>query len=350
MHNSTKYLLRYLLFTMLTCIFITLGAYFYKLTKAETIIHKVEYSETSNIDYKVYLKENKFFDDKYLTKESIVSDRKLLVAELIDKVAINYSYLINFSDKVSGKYSYYVKAIVESNESAGSKNYWSKEYILTEKKTKEINNADSIVVLEDVSVNYDKYNKILSDWRSVANISMDGKLKVILVFESTIGNPTLEKKYQINNSDIKLEFPLSKAATEITINENANSSIKTIEEAEVSSDSKYMKYRIGVVFSILLAVINIIMIFITRTNQKNDNKYYVELKRILSTYDGIIVNVSSLPDLEKFNVIKVRSFDELLDAHSEVRLPINYYSQKHKATFILVNDTMLWMYTLRNDR
>ena len=109
-----------------------------------------------------------------------------------------------------------------------------------------------------------------------------------------------------------------------------------------------MKYRIGVVFSFLLAVICIILILITRNNQKNDNKYYVELKRILNTYDGIIVNVSSLPDLEKFNVIKVRSFDELLDAHSEVRLPINYYRQKHKSTFILVNDTMLWMYVLRN--
>jgi hypothetical protein len=91
------------------------------------------------------------------------------------------------------------------------------------------------------------------------------------------------------------------------------------------------------------------MILVTRSNQKNDNKYYTELKKILSTYDGIIVNVSSLPDLDKFNVIKVRSFEELLDAHSEVRLPINYYPQKHKATFILVNDTMLWMYTLRNN-
>jgi len=348
MHDSAKYLLKYLLFTMLACIFIVLGAYFYKQTKAETIIHKVDYSETSNIDYRVYLKDNKFFDDKYLTKESIVNDNKLVVAELIDRISINYNYLIKFSEKVNGKYSYYVKAIIESNESAGSKNYWSKEYALTEKKTKDITNSDSVVVLEDVSVEYDKYNKILNDWRAVANVSMDGKLKVILVFESTVGSPILQKKYNLNNNDIKLEIPLSKAATEITINENAESKVKSIEEEEKDSDSKYMKYRIGVVFSFLLAVICIILILITRNNQKNDNKYYVELKRILNTYDGIIVNVSSLPDLEKFNVIKVRSFDELLDAHSEVRLPINYYRQKHKSTFILVNDTMLWMYVLRN--
>ena len=81
---------------------------------------------------------------------------------------------------------------------------------------------------------------------------------------------------------------------------------------------------------------------------KKSGLYDKELKRILSTYDGIIVNVSSLPDLEKFNVIKVKSFDELLDAHSEVRLPINYYRQKNRSTFILVNDTMLWMYILKN--
>ena len=37
MHDRTKYLIKYLFFTMFTCIFIVLGAYFYKLTKAETI-------------------------------------------------------------------------------------------------------------------------------------------------------------------------------------------------------------------------------------------------------------------------------------------------------------------------
>ena len=349
MHDNTKYLLRYLLFTMFTCIFIVLGAFFFKLTKSETIVNKVEYGETSNVNYRVYLKENKFFDDKYLTKESIVNDKKLLVAELIDKIAIDYNYVINFSEKMNGKYSYYVKAIVESNESAGSKNYWSKEYVLTEKKTKEIKNVDSIVVLENVDVKYEKYNKILADWRALANVSMDGKLKVILVFESTVGTEILRENYQLNNSDIKLELPLSKAATEITISETGNSSTKTIEEKEINGDSRYIKYRIGVVFSCLLASICIILMFVTRSNQKNENKYYVELKKILSTYDGIIVNVSSLPDLDKFNVIKVRTFDELLDAHSELRMPINYYSQKNKATFILVNDTMLWMYVLKNE-
>ncbi len=348
MHNNGKYIVKYLLFTLFACIFVVLGAYFFKQTKAQTIINKIEYAENSSIDYKVYLKENKFFDDKYLTKESIINEKKLLVAELIDKIVVSYNYVLSFSEKVNGTYSYYVKAIIESNESAGSKNYWSKEYILTEKKTKDLTNQDSLIVLEDVDIKYDKYNKILNDWRDLAGISMDGKLKVILVFESTVGAPKLEKKYQINNSDIRLEFPLSKAATEITINENASSSAKAIEEKEQSSDSKYMKYRIGVVFSIILAMICVIMIIVTRNNQKSENKYYVELKRILSTYDGIIVNVSSLPDLTKFNVIKVRTFDELLDAHGEVRMPINYYSQKNKATFILVNDTMLWMYVLRN--
>jgi len=349
MHNSGKYVIRYLLFTMLACIFVVLGAFFYKKTKAETIINKVEYAEKSSVDYRVYLKENKFFDEKYLTKDNIINEKKLLVAELIDKISINYNYVLSFSEKVNGNYTYYIKAIVESNESAGSKNYWSKEYMLTDKKTKDINNTDSVIVLDDVNVQYDKYNKILNDWKDVAGVSMDGKLKVILVFESTVSAPNLEQKYQINNSDIKLELPLSKAATEITINEKSNDNTKTIEEKVVNSDSKYLKYRIGVVFSGLLSIICVIMILVTRSNQKNDNKYYTELKKILSTYDGIIVNVSSLPDLDKFNVIKVRSFDELLDAHSEVRLPINYYPQKHKATFILVNDTMLWMYTLRNN-
>ena len=348
MHGSAKYLVKYLLFTMLACIFIVLGAFFYKMTKVQTVEHKVEYGETSSIDYRVFLKENKFMDEKFLTKENIVNDKKLLVASLIDKIKADFNYVLSFDSKVSGEYSYYIKAIVEYNESAGTKTYTTKEYMLTDKKSKKIKNEDNVIILENVDVDYSKYSKVFLEGREAAGLSMDGKLKVMLVFESKITSSELEKYYSINNNEIKLELPLSKSATEITINENSNDSTKNIVEKEINDDSKYFKYRLGVVFSAILTAISIILIFVTRSNQKNENKYYTELKRILSTYDGIIVNVSSLPDLEKFNVIKVKSFDELLDAHSEVRLPINYYNQKNRATCILVKDTMLWMYSLKN--
>ena len=45
-------------------------------------------------------------------------------------------------------------------------------------------------------------------------------------------------------------------------------------------------------------------------------------------------------------MIKVESFEELIDAHSEVRMPINYYQTKDYSIFLLFNDNTAWKYVL----
>ena len=65
------------------------------------------------------------------------------------------------------------------------------------------------------------------------------------------------------------------------------------------------------------------------------------------TYDEIIVNVSKIPNLEKLNVINVSKFEELLDAHGEIRLPINYCDSKEGGVFTLINENIAYCYTLK---
>ena len=345
--NSAKYAIRYLICTLFVCLSIIGCSYFYKLSKGEKVSNVVQYYNDGKIDYKVYLKENKFFDDKVLTKENIEKDKKILISSLIDKIDIVYSYVMNFDDYVGGTYSYYIKAIIESNEGASNKNYWSKEYVLTEKQQVDVKSTKAIAFDAKTSVGYDEYNGILNEWKELANVAMDCILKVDLVFESNIKPEKLDNKYKIDDK-LELTLPLSKSSTEITIKNNVDNDSKKIVETSKNEDAKFVVYRALFVCFFISSLMFILLIVMVRNNQVKANRYKIELKRILSTYDGIIVNVSSIPDLSKFNVIKVKSFDELLDAHSEVRMPINYLRQKHKSTFILVNDTMLWIYELRN--
>ncbi len=74
--------------------------------------------------------------------------------------------------------------------------------------------------------------------------------------------------------------------------------------------------------------------------------YKHKLNKITSTYDGVIVNVKNMPDLSDLNVIMVTSFEELIDAHSEVRMPINFYESKKKkeSYFILINGGQAYVY------
>ena len=54
--------------------------------------------------------------------------------------------------------------------------------------------------------------------------------------------------------------------------------------------------------------------------------------------------------MNDLKVIEVNTFSELIDAHSEVRMPINYYEEVAdcKSVFVLVSTNMAWVYTLIN--
>ena len=80
------------------------------------------------------------------------------------------------------------------------------------------------------------------------------------------------------------------------------------------------------------------------------SNYHKEINKILSTYDSIIVNSDNIRDLSKYNVIKVNKFEELLDAHSEVRMPINYVEVKENySIFVLINNDVAWIYRVVGD-
>ena len=70
----------------------------------------------------------------------------------------------------------------------------------------------------------------------------------------------------------------------------------------------------------------------------------------MTTYDSIIVNVKDKPNIEDYNVIEVESFEELIDAHSELRMPINFYEEENKSIFILLNENTAWTYTLEKQK
>ena len=65
------------------------------------------------------------------------------------------------------------------------------------------------------------------------------------------------------------------------------------------------------------------------------------------TKDGIESLVKKMPDFTKYNQVKVSKFEELIDAHSEVRMPINFYKDIDRSYFILLSDNTAWQYTMK---
>ncbi len=62
-----------------------------------------------------------------------------------------------------------------------------------------------------------------------------------------------------------------------------------------------------------------------------------EKKRILKTYDSVIVEVETLPNIAGKNIIKVKTFDDLVDAQLELREPIYYKNDNDSCFFLLLH-------------
>ncbi len=346
MEDKDRYLLKCAMLIFFVCVSVVLSAfYFSKYSKRNSSI-VLDYTENSNIDYKVYLKKNNFFDNDFLTKSELEANNMSIITQLIDHINFSYSYSMNFSEPINGNYTYYLKGVVGANSADNTANYWSKEYILTDKTTKDILNSKNYSFITSLDVDYDKYNELLSKFKKEFNLSTEGKLDVVLVVENTIENEGF-KDSSLVSSDVSVSIPLTINAMNMKIDSNNGNKSDTFKETFTSTEKVYNLYKL--LFMCFIGIALILFIFLVRTivRQKKENKYYILLKKILSTYDGIIVNIATLPKSTGYNIVKVKSFDELLDAHSEVRQPINYYNSGNKHVFILVGDSMMWVYKLR---
>ena len=72
--------------------------------------------------------------------------------------------------------------------------------------------------------------------------------------------------------------------------------------------------------------------------------YESTVKRILNTYDSILVMSSSVPRLDGKNIILVETIDDLVDAQLEIRKPICYLKQTESCSFVLLDEKEAYVY------
>lgn len=72
-----------------------------------------------------------------------------------------------------------------------------------------------------------------------------------------------------------------------------------------------------------------------------------EKKRILRTYDSVIVEVEDIPNIAGKNIIKVKTIGDLVDAQLELREPIYYKNDNDSCFFLLLHYNEACIYILK---
>ena len=306
---------------------------------------EIRYDEKSDISYQVYLQPNDFFEQDFLP------ENMTYVASLIDYININYTYNMDLNDYINGTYNYYIKGIVNATTNNSTSNYYSKEYILKDVTTKKYENVDSITINDTIQIDYQTYNEVLVDFRNQYGISMEGNLEVILVVSNMVNDPVSGEAVSLEK-ELKLNIPLTTLTIEVPIeasNDN-NTDVLLFSHSIKNANLIYSVLRIlAILFYILAGILVLVLIYLSILSYKLESIYHKRLRKILKIYDGIIVNLKNKPNMTKNNILEVSTFEELIDAHSEVRNPINYIAEKDGALFLLMSENMIYLYKLKRE-
>ena len=304
----------------------------------------VSYEEHGNTDYKVFLKDNIYYEDKYLDKNMSY------IANLIDYISVDYNYKFKADTLFDGEYSYKIRADLEILNAENKTLFFTKKYDLIKEKTFTIENQNEYNIVENIKIDYDHYNSLANGFKSSYGVDTESNLIIYLdiyrnIDQNSINNPNINGK-----GTIKLTIPLSEKAINIKMDsmEINNKNVITSLDDYYLEDIKYL--IIGIISLIVSLYLFIKIVKRLSRLSISPTDYDKTLKKILNQYDRLIVTTSSMPNLEKNNIIKVKEFVELLDAKDNLHKPIFFIevTPHQKAYFFIQDDDNIILFTLKN--
>ena len=304
----------------------------------------VSYEEHGNADYKVFLKDNIYYEDKYLDKNMSY------IANLIDYISVDYNYKFKADTLFDGEYSYKIRADLEILNAENKTLFFTKKYDLIKEKTFTIENQNEYNIVENIKIDYDHYNSLANGFKSSYGVDTESNLIIYLdiyrnIDQNSINNPNINGK-----GTIKLTIPLSEKAINIKMDsmEINNKNVITSLDDYYLEDIKYL--IIGIISLIVSLYLFIKIVKRLSRLSISPTDYDKTLKKILNQYDRLIVTTSSMPNLEKNNIIKLKEFVELLDAKDNLHKPIFFIevTPHQKAYFFIQDDDNIILFTLKN--
>lgn len=304
----------------------------------------VNYSETGDIDYKVYLKDNSFYSDKYLEKDM------QYVASLIDKIDINYKFDMKSDNNLNYDYKYNIKAdLLITDPNDNNKILYKKTNVLrSDKKNKgEFNN---FLINDSVSIKYDEYNSYVNSFKKTYALSVKSKLIVTMEITTDAKSKVLKEDFNKVNK-LSLAIPLSEQTVDIGIDTSSINNAGTLDKNYISQIKKPVVLVLGLIVGALSLALLYISLYTLFSGRSKIDVYKTTILKILKEYDRAIVTSKSINTIneDEYNIIKVDSIDELLDAHDTTGQPILYSEivPNEVSCFIILHDKLLYKLIIR---
>lgn len=302
------------------------------------------YKITNNIKYRVYFKENDYLDEKNMGMN------QNYIADLVDYIEVDFASLYSASMKTNLLSNYSIEATIVGEykvpETEENSKIWQKKYNIESVDITNYDDQNQINYNRKAKLTLDEYKDEVKRFQKELRLPMSTKL--VVKFNSEVK----AEEYNIDKiSDMELIIPLDESIFSITTNYD-----KTISSNIYSEEVDNSILKINIIF-IMVSCIFILgagvylyknIKVVIKTLHKN--KYTRTLNKIRRDYDELIIDLKEPINLKNYQIVEVKTFEELMDLENEIRIPIlNYEPIKGKeAWFVIIQQNLAYRYILLN--
>ena len=293
----------------------------------------VSYKETSTIDYNVCMLANRRYNVSCLN-ENLEYD-----SELTDTINVHFKYDVQFSTDISYNMYYHVDAVTSFRDQNDSSKivHQEKDTIKPKVALDDVNNYISFDA--NVVLDYQKYNDGAVYYRDRYFINSNVDVELILYLDEP------------NNSRKIASLTIPLGVPQFAIRKNVVSNVN----GSVAIDGNFWN-QYNAICALIASILIIVALFLLyRTTllvlrvTSNRSEYQQRLDSILREYDRIIVIARGGYESNYVKeVVKLETFDELLEIRNELLKPIIYSRVNDvKSEFLVEDDEKLYKYVIK---
>lgn len=324
----------------LIILLILLVTFFRKLYTVNNDVKKEVYTEETKMSYQVLLNENEFYEEDYL------GEGQIYISSLVKGIAIHPNYYFkSSSDNSDVNFQLTSTADLIVGTSDEKKVLFKKSYKLNE-FSGEVLSDNTYSFNDAIYINFDEYNSLAKKFVRKYGLNSSSYLLVSLKIRKISGD---NSKYN-NESVGSLRIPLLQNSFQINK--------KDLSEKGVLSYSSSMDKVVNVKYAFFIIICLVLLVFDGLFVVKNGflllpkkSRYDRLIGRILTEFDRMIVDVSTLPNHDMFTVSKVENFKELVDVRDNLKEPIKYYVIKphEESEFYITHNNELYILSVNTD-
>ena len=331
-HNKNNNIVILIIFILIV-VFINLGMNF-----KEKTIPVYSYKVQKSDNYEIILKPNDFYQTETLPSGGYYASNS------IQAIVMNLKYIFKGNSKANIDYNYNITAnLIGTVEGSNNqdKEVWNRSTVALEGND-ELNNEDEFSISEQVSINYEEYNKLTRSYEKEYGIAINAVLKIRLNISYNINNLGTENDY------IQIDIPITNTVTEVKQDyedETVKDINPTIENIQVG---KIIFYIIATILIIIDIVLIVLRLYKNRKSRTPETMYNKNISHIFKYYRDLIVTVSNEPNLEGLKIMNVAIMEDLIDVAEQNKSSIIHYeiTQNEKSKFYVIVGKYVYVYTV----